>query len=69
MLYKNAVLFIVGSATRELNIYRNNWVVSKPYVNSDDYRAYKEGKEELCNIYCESDFKHIRTILAFSVDF
>lgn len=32
-------------------------------------RAYKEGKEELCNSYCESDFKHIRTIPAFSVDF
>ena len=51
MPYRNAVLFIwivQSVATRELNIYERNWVVSKNYINiDDDYRAcIREGKKE-----------------------
>lgn len=47
-----------------------SWVVSTPYVNTDDYRAYykKVSKKGLCNGYYEGDSKHIRTTPAFTVD-
>lgn len=65
MLYKNVVLCIVGVlATRQLNIYQRNWVVSRTHVNNAGDLYKKKGKEkdgQLCNGCHDGDYRQVRT--------